>query len=80
VRSWAGPAAVPALVGALLPAVFIPVNYGRVDMSGYRFAEDYVHNAFTLAGQNALIVASFDPEYFPFVYYQVVEGQRRTLQ
>jgi hypothetical protein len=79
VKRWTGPAAVPALVAVLLPAVFIPVNYGRVDMSDYRFADDYVHNAFTLADQGALIVASFDPEYFPFVYYQAVERQRPDI-
>jgi len=65
-----------AVVVVLLPIAAVPFTYGRVDMSHYRFAEDYASDVLDLANENALVIAEYDPEFFPLIYYQAVEGRR----
>ncbi|MFZ1946816.1 MAG: DUF2723 domain-containing protein [bacterium] len=68
-----------AIAVALMPAVFIPLTYTRVDMSNYVFAEDYARDVFSVTEENALIITGFDPESFPLSYYQAVEHRRPDL-
>jgi hypothetical protein len=68
-----------AVVVALLPAIFIPLTYGRMDMSGYSFADDYARDVLSVTEENSLIITGFDFESFPLAYYQVVEHRRPDL-
>jgi hypothetical protein len=72
-------ARVAALVLAALPAAFVPLTYGRVDMSDYRFAANYAEAVFRVTGKNGLVISEHDPEFFPLLYYQAVEGKRTDL-
>jgi len=48
-------------------------------MSRYYFARDYAYNVFRVAEKDALVIAQYDPEFFPLVYYQDVEHERPDL-
>lgn len=69
------------LAGAitLLPLALAHPNYQKLDMSRYRFAEDYAENLFRVTEKNALVIVNWDPFYFPLNYYQFVEGRRADL-
>jgi hypothetical protein len=68
-----------ALLTVLLPLGLAYPNYQKLDMSRYYFTEDYVENLFKVAEKNALVVANWDPFYFPLNYYQFVEGRRPDI-
>jgi hypothetical protein len=68
-----------ALLIVLLPLGMGYSNYQKLDMSRYYFTEDYAENLFKVAEKNALVVANWDPFYFPLNYYQFVEGRRPDL-
>ncbi len=63
----------------LLPLAGVPAAFRRLDMSDYRLAQDYAENVFAVARPGGLVLADWDPFYFPLVYYQVVEGRRPDL-
>jgi hypothetical protein len=71
------PLARPATALTLaLPLAVAGAHWGRVDMSQQDFAARYVEGLFRIAGPGALIIAPWDPYYFPTLYYQIVERQR----
>ena len=72
-------ARVAALILPVLPAAFVPLTYGRVDMSDYRFAADYAEAVFRVTGKDGLVITEHDPEFFPLLYCQAVEGKRADL-
>jgi len=79
VGEHAGARAVTAAVALCLPLAFAYPTYKRVDMSDYHLAEDYAGNLFGVADRDGLVLADWDPFYFPLVYYQLVERQRPDL-
>jgi hypothetical protein len=79
VAKHAGPRRVTAAAVVLLPLVFAYPTCKTVDMSDFRLAEDYAGNLFGVAGRDGLVLADWDPFYFPLVYYQLVELQRPDL-
>ncbi len=68
-----------ALVIILLPFGFSYGNYDKVNMRDYYFTEDYVQNLFSVATENCVVFANWDPFYFPLNYYQFVEGERPDI-
>jgi hypothetical protein len=61
---------VVALVLAAIP------TYRAVDMSGYRFAQAYVHNVLDTASPDSLVMGDRDQFVFPLMYAQMVDGRR----
>jgi len=51
-------------------------KYKEVDMSKYKYPEEYTNNIFKIAGKNAVVFYNWDPFGFPFFYYQHVERKR----
>jgi len=64
-----------AAVVVALVLVAIP-TYRTVDMSGYRFAQAYVHNVLDTASPDSLVMGDRDQFVFPLMYAQMVEGRR----
>jgi len=63
----------------LIPIGNLISNYGKLDMSEYTYTDDYVKNLFTVAEENSVIFANWDPFYFPLNYYQFVENYRQDI-
>jgi len=51
-------------------------KYKEVDMSKYKYPEEYTNNILKIAGKNAVVFYNWDPFGFPFFYYQHVERKR----
>jgi hypothetical protein len=68
-----------AVVLPLIPAAFVPLNYAPADMSHYTFASDYSESVFDITDKGCLILTEHDPEFFPLLYYQSVEGKRPDI-
>lgn len=62
-----------------LPLAVAAKHWRRVDLSADRTAEAYVATLFGVAAPGALILANWDPFYFPTLYVQHVEGARPDL-
>ncbi len=54
-------------------------KYKEVDMSKYKYPEEYTNNIFKIAGKNAIVFYNWDPFGFPFFYYQNVEKKRHDV-
>jgi hypothetical protein len=63
----------------LIPVGNLISNYWKLDMSDYTYTDDYVKNLFTVAEENSVIFANWDPFYFPLNYYQFVEMERQDI-
>jgi hypothetical protein len=63
----------------LVPLSNLISNYDKLDMSDYTYTEDYVRNLFSVATDNSVIFANWDPFYFPLNYYQFVENDRPDI-
>lgn len=65
-----------AFLTVALPLGFAFPNYQKLDMSRYYFTEDYAENLFKVVEKDGIVIANWDPFYFPLNYYQFVEGRR----
>ena len=76
--TWANRIHLPlaAAMICLLPSWPIYTNYKKVDKSRYYFAEDYIHNLFSVVKENSLVITNWDPFIFTLNYAQFVEGRR----
>jgi len=52
----------------LAPLSFVPLNWGRSDMSGYYVVRDQAENLLAGMEKNAILFVSNDLEYYPIVY------------
>lgn len=68
----------PALI-VVLPLVLGFPNFSAVDMDDYYLTEDYVDNLFGVVQPNGVVIAHWDPFYFPLNYYQWVEKRRTDV-
>ena len=68
-----------AIVLAIVPAAFAPLNFAPANMSDYTFAADYSQTVFRIVDKGCLILTEHDPEFFPLLYYQTVDGERGDI-